>query len=343
MKLLIITQSVDKNNPVLGFMHRWIEEFAKKFEFITVICLEKGAYNLPNNVKVLSLGKEDGRSRIKYLFKFYKYIWRESRNYDAVFVHMNQEYVLLGAKLWWLMRKPVYMWRNHHSGNFLTDISAFFCKKIFCTSKYSYTAKYKKAVLMPVGIDMEVFGRENAIERKNNSILFLGRVAPVKRPDLFIDALSLVKDQEWSATIVGDALPKDQAFYQSLMAKVSACGLEDKIVFKKGLPNQDTASVYSANDIYVNLSSSGMYDKTIFEAMACRCIVLASNENLRGQIDDRLVISEGKAPDEVAEKIKMILELTDNEKVNLREQGLVFAKKHSLEKLAEALRKEIAL
>src|SRR3989344_6741688 len=57
MRLLIVTQKVDKNDPVLGFFHRWIEKFAKNFERVTVICLGKGEYNLPANVKVLSLGK----------------------------------------------------------------------------------------------------------------------------------------------------------------------------------------------------------------------------------------------------------------------------------------------
>ena len=47
MKLLIITQKVNKIDPILGFFHGWIIEFAKHFESITVICLEKGEYNLP--------------------------------------------------------------------------------------------------------------------------------------------------------------------------------------------------------------------------------------------------------------------------------------------------------
>ena len=93
MKILIITQKVSINDPVLGFMHRWIEEFAKHFERVTVICLEKGEHHLSPEVKVLSLGKENGKSRLKYILKFLYYIWREKNNYDAVFVHMNQENV----------------------------------------------------------------------------------------------------------------------------------------------------------------------------------------------------------------------------------------------------------
>ncbi len=59
MKLLILTQKVDKNDPTLGFFHRWIEEFANHYENLTIICLEKGIYTLPKNVQVLSLGKEE--------------------------------------------------------------------------------------------------------------------------------------------------------------------------------------------------------------------------------------------------------------------------------------------
>ena len=58
MKILICTQKVDLNDDILGFFHSWIAEFAKQCEKVTVICLYKGEYDLPGNVKVLSLGKE---------------------------------------------------------------------------------------------------------------------------------------------------------------------------------------------------------------------------------------------------------------------------------------------
>ena len=104
---------------------------------------------MPSNVKVFSLGKEQqlrGRTdlgnfkrsvleeqwlKIKYALNFYKYIWQERKNYDAVLVHMNQEYVLLGGIFWKLFSKKIYMWRNHHSGYFLTDIAALFLYKSF--------------------------------------------------------------------------------------------------------------------------------------------------------------------------------------------------------------------
>jgi len=115
MKLLIITQKVDINDDILGFFHSWIAEFAKHCEKITVICLKKGEYNLPKNVKILSMGKENGESKLKYIINFYKYIWRERKEYDTVFVHMNPEYVMLGGSLWRFMGKKISLWYTHKS------------------------------------------------------------------------------------------------------------------------------------------------------------------------------------------------------------------------------------
>ncbi len=338
MKLLFITQKVNRDDPGLGFFHRWIEEFAKHFEFITVICLEQGEFDLPANVKVLSLGKEKGRSRLKYLFNFYKYIWQERKNYDAVFVHMNQEYVLLAGWLWRLWRKRVTMWRNHHSGNWLTDLAAFWCDKVFCTSRYSYTAKYKKTVLMPVGIDTALFKPDPSVQKIPNSILFLARMSPVKKPHVLIEALKILQEQKinFTASFYGDAPAQDQNYYQTLKTNSIP-----QISFHPGIPNRNTVKIYNVHAICVNLSSSGMYDKTIFEAMACGCLILASNDNLKGQIDDRLIIINREAV-EVAEKLKIILFLPEPEKAKLVAQNIEFAKAHSLAALGIKLAHELA-
>ena len=206
MKLLILTQRVNINDPALGFFHRWIDEFSKNFEKITVICLQKGEYKFPENVRTFSLGKEklsanslklSALRKIRYTIYFWKYIWQERKNYDTVFVHMNQEYVLLGGIFWKLFGKKIYMWRNHHSGSFLTDIAAVFCEKVFCTSKYSYTAKYKKTVLMPVGVDTSKFIRSESLKvhKVRNSILFLEELRRQKISTYSLKRLDFLKNR----------------------------------------------------------------------------------------------------------------------------------------------------
>ena len=174
MRLLIITQKIDQTDPILGFFHTWVVELAKRFENIVVICLQKGEFDLPSNVKVFSLGKEKKNElRIKnyklwikkfgYIFNFYEFIWAERDNYDAVFVHMNQEYVLLGGLFWQIWGKKVFMWRNHPKGNILTRIAVYFSDKVFYTAPNSYTARFNKSVKMPVGVDTSVFNTESRI------------------------------------------------------------------------------------------------------------------------------------------------------------------------------------
>lgn len=317
MRLLIVTQKVDMNDSMLGFFHSWILELAKHFEYITVICLFRGEYDLPKNVRVFSLGKEEEGSRIRktlrYVIRFYGYIWGERKNYDAIFVHMNQEYVLLGAPLWKLLGKKVTMWRNHHFGNIFTRLAMIFCDTIFCTSQYSFTATSPKTVLMPVGIDTEHFYRDDRIKRENKSILFLARMSPVKRPHLVIESLRRLNETgtKFAADFYGDSLPKDTPYLESLKEKIKEYALDGHIIFKEGISNSKTPYIYAAHDIFINASPSGMYDKTIFEAMACESLVLVSNLNLKGQIDDLFIFKENDEAD-LSKKLKPLLKLDAN-------------------------------
>ncbi len=332
MNLLIITQKVDANDPVLGFFHRWIEEFSKRCEKLTVICLQKGEYHLPGNVKVLSLGKEGGRSRLKYIFRFYKYIWRERKNYDVVFIHMNQEYVLLGWKLWRLTGKKMMLWRNHPRGNFLTDLAVLLSNKVFCTSKFSYTAKFKKTEIAPVGIDADLFKRRPEIKKLPNSVLFLGRISPIKNIDLLVDAFDSLNKEKFSfnALIVGDPVPGDERYFEFIKNKTREYGLEQKVYFRKAVSPAETVDLYNDCELFVNLTETGSMDKTIFEAMACESLVLTSNLSLEGEIDNICLYKKDR---NLAGKIKELLGLGSGAKAALGAKLRDYAiKNHSLEK-----------
>lgn len=271
MKLLILTQKVDKNDPVLGFFHHWLEEFAQRFEKLTVICLEEGRHSLPDNVKVLSLGKEGGRSKLKYLVRFLSYVWREKNNYDAVFVHMNQEYVVLAGDLWRLWGKKIYLWRNHAKGDWLTRWAVWLSHKVFYTSSFSFTAQFKKAVRMPVGVDTEFFKPDPQVARKPDSVLFLGRISPVKKVLEFVEWFNTL-DEKYTATVVGAALPQDREYEQLVKAKAGP-----RISFVGAVDQDGALKLYQSHEIYVNKTPAGSFDKTIVEAAAAGCKLWVDN------------------------------------------------------------------
>ncbi len=278
MKLLIITQKVDNNDPILGFFHGWLKAFSGRFEVLTVICLGQGKFDLPANVKVLTLGKEVGVSKLTYICRFYAYIWRERRNYDAVFVHMNQEYVLLGSVCWFLMGKRIYMWRNHPDGTVLTSLAALFSRKVFYTSPKSYTARFNsprrslwrsagKAVQMPVGIDTSFFRPDPSVVRIPGSVLFLGRVSPIKKVLEFMD---WVETTDYTATIAGPI--GDKEYGDKMMKRLS-----DKIKYVGPVNQNEALKLFQTHEIYVNKTPAGSFDKTIVEAAAAGCKLMVDN------------------------------------------------------------------
>ncbi len=333
MKLLIFTQKVDINDDILGFFHGWILEFAKHYEKVIVFCLYKGVYDLPENVKVLSLGKEEGVSKFKYILNFYKYIWSERNNYDKVFVHMNQEYVLLGGFLWKILNKDVSMWRNHPTGGILTKLAIFLCDKTFCTSKFSFTAKFKKNKIMPVGIDTEKFKINSSLQREKRSILSIGRIDPIKKINLLIEASKKI-DIDFVLNIYGKGNNK---YVENLKREVKDLG--QKVVFHGSIPNHDTPRIYNQNQIFVNLTKSGSFDKTILEAMACGCLPLVCNESLRDILDDRFIFNDVS---DLSKKIVFLINISDLERdKNIGKFKKYVEDRHSLNKLAEKILKNI--
>ncbi len=342
MKLLLTTQAVDKDDLFMGFFHGWLEEMAKYFEHITVICLKEGRHSLPKNVEVLSLGKEHGTSRLTRVARFFKYVYQRRKEYESVFVHQNEEYILLAGWLWQRWGKQVYMWRNHWAGSARTDRAARYCDKIFCTSKFSYTMKYPKTVLMPVGVDTEMFYRMPEIQRDPRGILFFARLAPSKRPDLLLEALAMLnkKGVSFSAHFYGTPLPKDEAFANKLKQVAKEWGLEKMVSFYPGTPHSEAPRIFNAHSLYVDLGESGMYNKTLFEAAACESMLITASADFAELVDTKYIYEETGAQ-ELCDKLAKLLKMSLIEQQGAGVQLHNVAKKHSIEELGKKLAYEM--
>ena len=339
MRLLIVTQAVDVNDPVLGFMHRWIEELAKHSEQIHVICLKEGEYKLSKNVSIHSLGKESGESRIKYLARFYRYIWGLRGEYNTVLVHMNEEYVILSGLWWRLQGKRIVLWRNHKMGSVFTRIAGRLAHVVCYTSPGAYVAGYPNAVRMPIGIDTVLFAPRD--EPIRGSILFLGRLDAVKNPETFLQALARLAHMQvrFSADIYGDPSEGREEYARHLK---ETYGKNPGIRFFPSVRNEETPPVYAAHEVYVNLTPSGSFDKTIGEAMASGCVVIVANDAVEEALGPGLLVS----PDDrvqVADAIQKAFSLTPEERRTVvKRQREYIVREHSLTLLVERLTRILA-
>ena len=339
MKLLIVTQKVDKNDDILGFFHQWILEFAKYYEFITVIALQVGEYDLPENVKVLSLGKEKGGSKISYIFNFYKYIWNERKNYDTVFVHMNTEYIILGGVWWKIVGKKVFLWYNHTYGTISARISGFITNITFHTSPFAFTAKFKNATKMPAGIDINIFKRYEDVKKVSNSVLYIGRISPVKHVDVLLKAVRILdsKGIKLVLDIYGSAPERDKKYYERLQEDFKDIKDKGIVNFRGSIPNYKSAEVFNAHEISINLTPEGNFDKTVLESMACETLTLVSSPAFESILTPKFLFEECNS-DSLANKIENIFNISSDQKytygVDMRRKII---DEHNLTKLAKKI------
>jgi glycosyltransferase involved in cell wall biosynthesis len=268
MKLLIVTQVIDTEHPILGFFHRWVEEFAKHCEHVHIICLQEGSHNLPDNVTVHSLGKESGAGRLTYIWRFYKLIWQLRHEYDNVFVHMNQIYVILGAPFWRAWGKRVGLWYTHGTVSASLRLAEKCTHTIFTASAEGCQMESDKIMITGHGIDASHFCPDTSI-KKDIDLITVGRIAESKN---LISLVSILKqlqtDQKVNLTIVGIAVTEEEKQYQKeLQNEIKTLGLEDWVSLVGKVSQSNLPDLLNRAKVFVTVAQNGSLDKAILEAM----------------------------------------------------------------------------
>ncbi|MBP9816814.1 MAG: glycosyltransferase [Candidatus Pacebacteria bacterium] len=287
MRLLIVTQAVDRNHPVLGFFHRWIQEFAAHCEQVEVITLFEGKHTLPKNVQVHSLGKEkEERSSFSYALRFLRLVWKLRNEYDVVFVHMNVEYLLVAGWLWKTFRKRVALWYTHGTVSWRLRLAAVFADILFTASEASMRLRTSKKRVVGHGMDLRV---TLMLPPPSGSLHLMtaGRVAPVKRLERMIEAVAALRKEGSEVTfsiLGGPVTPEDKVYEARLRLQVAELGLSEDI---RLLGPQDLAGVRSElshSHLFLHASETGSLDKAPLEALAAGVPVVSTNPEIGGMV-----------------------------------------------------------
>lgn len=360
LNLLIITQKVDKEAPILGFFCRWVEEFAKHCNRLTVICLKEGEHDFPGNVSVYSLGKEKietpsfaqgyGKARqnskfkiprrIKYTIRFCKLIWRKRRGYDAVFVHMNPIYVILGGLFWRLWGKTTALWYTHKTVDLKLRVAEKLAHILFSASETSFRMQSRKVQYVGHGIDTDLFAPDLSNHKHDVfDILTVGRISPVKDYETLLQAAENLKENtsfDFTLTIVGGpATKRDRAYLDKLKKKIEDKSLTDLVSWVGKVPQEKVVDFYQQADAFVNMSKTGSLDKVVLEAMATETYPLTSNEAFQGVFSgsaEKYMFPGGDA-NLLADKLQEAAD-TKNDLTELRE---IVTERHSVKALIPRL------
>ena len=347
MRLLLFNLATDADDPVLGFTCRWIKALAERVEFVHVVTMRAGRFELPANARVHSVGKEKGYSEARRMAEFYKILWRILRDdrIDICFSHMMPRFTVLAGPILKAARIPVVTWYAHPHITWILRLAHRFSARMVASIATAYPYKHDKLIAVGQGIDTELFAPQADTEpAEPPMILCAGRLSPVKDHPTLLKAAALLRQNHrkpFQVVIVGGpATARDDAYALSLRRQTQRLGLDDAVHFEPAVSIEQLPPWYRRATVYANMTPTGSGDKVVWEAMACAKLCVVANEGFRetlGEFADHLLFPHGDA-EALAARLQLALSLGEEARrrmgAYLREQA---ARMHGLERLAGVL------
>lgn len=281
MKLVFVTQRLDPNDAVLGFVPRWVVGLAKHCERLRVIALDAGDVStLPANVDVRVIGREGALRRwLRWRAILAEAFARDG--FDTLLAHMVPRYATLAAGPARRRGAGIYLWYTHATVDQRLRRADRVVSKIFTASPESLRLDTPRKVVTGHGIDLDHFGDRGEKPASPPRMLAVGRLTRAKDPLVVVEALSILaaEGRDLELDLVGGGLTViDEAYGRDVTARVARADVAGRVVMHGSVPYRDIPREYSRASVVVNASSTGSIDKVVLEAMASRRPFVSCNE-----------------------------------------------------------------
>ncbi|CEP68823.1 Glycosyl transferase, family 1 [Moorella glycerini] len=345
MHLLLFNLATDLDDPILGFTTAWITALARRMEFIHVITMRAGRVEVPDNVRVYSVGKEKGYSEARRLLEFYRYLFRILRVdcIDVCFSHMIPTFTVLAAPILKARHIPIVTWYAHRHVSAMLKVAHHLSDQIVSSADSAYHYKRDKLEVIGQGIDTDLFSPDGTEPEDPPLLLCVGRLSPIKDQMTLIEAVHILRQRGYpvSCALVGDAPQAHHSYVEELRRRVEDLKLAGVVQFVGSVPNHEVVSWYRRCFAHVNCSPADhSLDKAVLEAMACGKPSFTSTlgfQNTVGQWEDMLLFHQGN-PEDLAARLERLLCLGNRQRqamaIELRQSVM---RLHSLENLVDKM------
>ena len=289
-------------------------QFSKWGHDVHLVALYKSEHFLPINSSIHFV--EPNRERWSYLYALYMmyYVRKQIKHIqpDTILAYgeWTNPYVLFALQG---LRIPTYV-SDRMSPLISMPKLTKFLKKIYykrCSGVIAQTEFAKKIIVERNDVsNIKVIPNPvNPIDpiscEKFNYIITIGRLTKEKGHKCLIEALSLIKHRDWSLSIVGDGIEKD-----NLVQLVSSLGLDQRVFFHGHKLN--FAKEISEAKIFVLPSLSEGFPNAVIEAMSVPipCIVTRCTEAMDELIKDGIngILVEKNNPQVLADAIDRLID-----------------------------------
>lgn len=322
---------LSENNKIIIICEEYDQQ---KFENIKIVCIKK-----------LSIPK------IRGLYKIFSYLFftfQNRNNYDILYIRTFSLPELFSCWMakFFLKKSLVFLVPGSWilvGNNFKAIIHRYFFKKVINAS--DSIILYSKLMLNDLIFMKKSFDQSKIITIKNavdhnyfisrdepdsNTILYVGRVHPLKNIDEIIQALSLIREKYVTIKLIIVGSIDSTLYFEELRSLIDHLECKNNVEFLGPIPHDNIFEIYKKAKIFVLMGENEGIPRSILEAMSCGIPVIAApNSGIPDVIINGVngILVENNNPKILSEKISNLLSNS-----NLRNKMGIEARKTIIQK-----------
>lgn len=354
VRVLMLTQRLDAASPVLASAVGWVNALAARVDHVDVVCFDRGHAPLASNVTVWTVGTRERVSRIARLRSFVRHVAPLAGEVDVLFAHMVPRFAWLAFPLARARRRPIVLWYVHRQRSFELRLAAAASAVVATAVPASFPIASAKVRALGHGVDGAFFapgppdespgGLSGRDRPEPPLVVMIGRLAPVKRQDILLRALALLRDsrKEVRLIVAGHATgARGRAYLRRLRDLAASLGVSERVTFAGAVSPEGVRALYRRAAVAVNLSPSGLFDKAPLESMMTGTPTIVASASFDPLLPDEeawLRLRPPEGPLQLARSLERALAMDSHARVRLGQQLRLRAlEAHGLDGLMDRL------
>lgn len=314
-RIVFVTQVIDPDDSVLGFVLDWITALASYSDRVVVVANEVRRIPRDFNIEVISLGKEHRARKLSRFAQYQQTLRHLARvvKPDAILAHMCPIYLNAAAPIAVRYGIKKVMWFAHPAVHPQLLLAEQLADVILTSFAGAYPRKASHVRAIGQAIDVDVF-QPGPFRRRGTQrhALVLGRTSPSKGIPSIIEGADKARAAgvDLRLLIVGSASTPEEMRHRRQL-EMMADKRSEFVRLIEGVPREQLPGLLQDSDVLINGMLTGSGDKVVLEAMAAGRPVVLSNRvffSLLADFAEDLFYDE-RDSDDLAQKLVRLLSL----------------------------------
>jgi len=371
MNILLVLPSLSSyEGGIVSSTINFALALARQRQKVTLVCLEdRDSFIMADKLRKSNIEVVLIKIKVKYrsamvLFPLINYFRKNLNNFDICYIHGLWSYPQLVVAYYARKFKIPYIVTVHGMLTPWALNDKRIKKKIYLTlfekhnlyqaaAIHALTNTEKQYILEIVGKKKDVFVIPNGLwlepsdclkyfkSKKNNTILFLGRLHKVKGLDMLIPAFANLSNDypEWKLVVAG---PDEGGYKKTLVELSKKYKIENKVQFVGKVLGKQKEELFISSDLFVLPSYSEALSVAAIEALRYSLPLLITKTcNFPEVVKSGAGIEVTPSQDAIQIGLEQLMRLSAGQRKDMGEKGFQLIKeKYSMENIAKQLIKK---